>query len=193
MNEAEFHKLATVTLSRLEQAIETCGADIDFETPARSSSLNSRTAAKSSSTSRAPQPDWIAAKSGGFHYSYDASTQQWRNDQSGAELFSELSAWSVNSGREYPPGVKNGLAAQMNAIHKDKESVFRFLAFICVHLRITFLFPATFLGHELRRLAAARAIDVRRVVRQQGHTLLITGSARGTSFSLTQVLRSTCT
>ena len=31
MNEAEFHKLAATMLERIEQAIEACGADIDFE------------------------------------------------------------------------------------------------------------------------------------------------------------------
>jgi CyaY protein len=33
----------------------------------------------------------VAAKSGGFHYSYDDARGEWRNDQNGNELFAELS------------------------------------------------------------------------------------------------------
>ncbi|HWR88198.1 MAG TPA: iron donor protein CyaY [Acidiferrobacterales bacterium] len=92
MNEAEFHKLASVTLSRIEHAVETCGADIDFENAGEILQLEFTNRSKIIINKQgAANQIWIAAKSGGFHYSYDASTQQWRNDQSGAELFSELS------------------------------------------------------------------------------------------------------
>ena len=73
--------------------------------------------------------------------------------------------------------MKKSLAADERRYTKIKSPVFWFLAFICVHLRLAFLFPTAFLGRKLRRLAAARAIDVRRVVRQQGHTLLVTDPA----------------
>lgn len=92
MNEAEFQNAATAMLNRIEQAVEDSGADIDYENageilqlefPNRSKIIINKQAAASQI--------WVAAKSGGFHYSYDAGTQQWRNDQSGVELFSELS------------------------------------------------------------------------------------------------------
>jgi CyaY protein len=92
MNEAEFHKLASVTLGRIEQAVEACGADIDFENAGEILQLEFANRSKIIINKQgAASQIWIAAKSGGFHYSYDASTQQWRNDQSGVELFSELS------------------------------------------------------------------------------------------------------
>jgi CyaY protein len=92
MNEAEFHRLATVTLSRIEQAIEACGADIDFENAGEILELEFTNRSKIIINKQgAASQIWIAAKSGGFHYNYDASKQQWCNDQSGAELFSELS------------------------------------------------------------------------------------------------------
>jgi len=92
MNEAEFHKLAAVTLSRIEQAIETCGADIDFENAGEILQLEFANRSKIIINKQgAASQIWVAAKSGGFHYSYDTGTQQWCNDQSGAELFSELS------------------------------------------------------------------------------------------------------
>jgi CyaY protein len=92
MNEAEFHKLASVTLGRIEHAVEACGADIDFENAGEILQLEFANRSKIIINKQgAASQIWIAAKSGGFHYSYDASTQQWRNDQSGVELFSELS------------------------------------------------------------------------------------------------------
>jgi len=92
MNEAEFNKVATVTLSRIEQSVEACGADIDFENAGEILQLEFTNRSKIIINKQgAARQIWVAAKSGGFHYSYDAGTQQWRNDQSGAELFSELS------------------------------------------------------------------------------------------------------
>jgi len=92
MNEAEFHKIATVTLNRIEQAIEACGADIDFENAGEILQLEFTNRSKIIINKQgAAGQIWVAAKSGGFHYNYDAGTQQWRNDQSGVELFSELS------------------------------------------------------------------------------------------------------
>lgn len=92
MNEAEFHKIATVTLSRIEQAVETCDADIDFENAGEILQLEFANRSKIIINKQgAAKQIWVAAKSGGFHYSYDAGAQQWRNDQNGAELFGELS------------------------------------------------------------------------------------------------------
>jgi CyaY protein len=92
MNEAEFHKLAAVTLSRIEQAVETCGADIDFENAGEILQLEFTNRSKIIINKQvAASQIWVAAKSGGFHYSYDTGAQQWRNDQNGVELFVELS------------------------------------------------------------------------------------------------------
>jgi CyaY protein len=92
MNEAEFHKLAAVTLIQIEQAVETCGADIDFENAGEILQLEFTNHSKIIINKQsAAKQIWVAARSGGFHYSYDANAQQWRNDQSGVELVAELS------------------------------------------------------------------------------------------------------
>jgi len=92
MNEAEFHKLAAITLSRIEQAVEACGADIDFENAGEILQLEFTNHSKIIINKQgAASQLWVAAKSGGFHYSYDAISMLWRNDQSGEELFNELS------------------------------------------------------------------------------------------------------
>jgi len=92
MNEAEFHKSATATLLHIEQAIETCGADIDFENAGDILTLEFANGSKIIVNKQgAAHQIWVAARSGGFHYNYDPATRQWRNDQSGAELLAELS------------------------------------------------------------------------------------------------------
>lgn len=92
MNEAEFHHAATAMLNRIEQAVETSGADIDYENAGEILELEFTNRSKIIVNKQgAAKQIWVAAKSGGFHYNYDAGTQQWRNDQSGAELFDELS------------------------------------------------------------------------------------------------------
>ncbi len=92
MNDAEFQHAATATLSRIEQAVEACGTDIDFENAGEILQLEFTNRSKIIINKQgAARQIWVAAKSGGFHYSYDANTQQWRNDQIGTELFDELS------------------------------------------------------------------------------------------------------
>jgi iron-sulfur cluster assembly protein CyaY len=92
MNEAEFHKSVTATLLRIEQAVENCGVDIEFENAGDILTLEFANGSKIIINKQgAANQIWVAAKSGGFHYNYDAAAGQWRNDQNGAELLSELS------------------------------------------------------------------------------------------------------
>lgn len=91
MNETEFENAVRTTLDRIEQAIESSGADIEFENAGEILELEFANRSKIIINKQgAAKQIWVAAKSGGFHYSYDDQTRAWRNDQSGAELFSEL-------------------------------------------------------------------------------------------------------
>lgn len=92
MNENEFSHKVDETLWRIEEAVEALDTDIDFESGEGILTLafhnNSRLIV---SKQGAMKQLWVAAKSGGFHYAYDAGRHAWCNDQTGAELFSELS------------------------------------------------------------------------------------------------------
>jgi CyaY protein len=92
MSDAEFHQRVIDTLRRIEHVVETSGADIDFENAGEILTLDFANGTKIIVNKQgAARQIWVAAKSGGFHYGFDAATGQWRNDQSGAELFAELS------------------------------------------------------------------------------------------------------
>jgi len=92
MNDSEYHKKATETLDRIEQAVEATGADIDYEMTNEILVLEFEDASKIIVNKQsAAHQLWVAARSGGFHYDYDADKDRWVNDQTGAELFAELS------------------------------------------------------------------------------------------------------
>lgn len=92
MNDSEYHQKADATLARIETAVEDSGADIDYELANEILVLEFENASKIIVNKQsAAHQIWVAARSGGFHYSYDAGTDNWMNDQTGAELFAELS------------------------------------------------------------------------------------------------------
>lgn len=91
LTEAEFNEKAMQTISRLEEAIEASGADIDYEIVSEILTLEFADRSKIIVNKQsAARQVWVAARTGGFHYDYDAAGDCWRNDQSGAELFAEL-------------------------------------------------------------------------------------------------------
>lgn len=91
LTEAEFNEKAAQAILRLEQAIEDSGADIDYETVSEILTLEFANGSKIIVNKQgAARQLWVAARSGGFHYDYDAAHDCWRNDQSGEELFAQL-------------------------------------------------------------------------------------------------------
>lgn len=91
MNDAEFRRRFDATLLAVEQAIENSEADIEFETANDILTLEFPNGSKIIINAQsAVHQLWVAARSGGFHFNFDAGSETWRNDQNGAELFAEL-------------------------------------------------------------------------------------------------------
>ena len=92
MNEAEFERQVTTTLRQIENAVENCGVDIDFENAGDILTLEFPDGSKIIINKQGAVGQlWVAARSGGFHYNFDAASGHWRNDQTGNELFADLS------------------------------------------------------------------------------------------------------
>lgn len=92
MNEADFQRQATAILGRIEEAIETSDANIDFDNSGDILTLEFTNGSKIIVNKQAAAHQiWVAARSGGFHYNFDAVKKHWVNDQNGNELFAELS------------------------------------------------------------------------------------------------------
>ena len=91
MDENQFNDLAEAALARLEEALDACGGDFDFEVkPGGVLELEFDDGAKIIvNRHSAAREIWVAAKSGGFHFRFDGG--QWVNTRDGEELFASLS------------------------------------------------------------------------------------------------------
>lgn len=96
MDEREFNALADAMLERIEQALENCTAELDFEIkPGGVIELEFDYGAGSKiiiNRHTAAREIWIAAKSGGYHFKADPSDPlRWPNTRDGADLMAVLS------------------------------------------------------------------------------------------------------
>ena len=89
MTESEFNELADEVFSRIEQAVDASGADLECNLNGPVMELEFDDGAKIIINRHGPNQEiWLAAKSGGFHYGWQDS--QWRSRRDGSELFSKL-------------------------------------------------------------------------------------------------------
>ena len=102
MNESDFNQLAEDTMTAIEEAIDDCGVDIDYDNAGGILTLEFGNASQIIINKQTPLSHlWVAARSGGFHFDYDAHKQCWRLQGGGDELFSCLSRYcSEQAGEE---------------------------------------------------------------------------------------------
>lgn len=90
MTENEFNELADAVFSRIEQAIDASGADIECNLSGPVLELEFADGSQIVINRHAPNREvWLAAKSGGFHYALQDG--QWMSKRDGSELFGKLS------------------------------------------------------------------------------------------------------
>ena len=97
MDEKEFAQRCQQELAFIEAAIEAAadnpgsGADIDFEMQSGILEVECADGSKVIISPHAIAKEiWVAAKSGGFHFRYDASTGTWVDTRSGDALRARL-------------------------------------------------------------------------------------------------------
>jgi CyaY protein len=94
MNESDFNQLAEDTMTAIEDAIDDCGVDIDYDSAGGILTLEFGNASQIIINKQTPLSQvWVAARSGGFHFDYDSDQQCWRLQGGGEELFSCLSRY----------------------------------------------------------------------------------------------------
>jgi len=92
MNESEFNETVDDMLMSIEDAVEDCGIEIDFENVAGILTLTFENDTKVIINRQTPvQQIWVAAKSGGYHLDYDTDSDNWISDSDKEELFALLS------------------------------------------------------------------------------------------------------
>jgi CyaY protein len=91
MNESDFDQLAEDTMLAIEEAIDACGVDIDYDNAGGILTLEFDNSSRIIINRQTPLSQlWVAARSGGYHFDYDADAGCWRLQGSDAELFSCL-------------------------------------------------------------------------------------------------------
>lgn len=102
MNESDFNQLAEDTMTAIEEAVDDCGVDIDYDSGGGILTLEFGNGSQIIINKQTPLSQlWVAARSGGFHFDYDTDEQCWRLQGGGEELFSCLSRYcSEQAGEE---------------------------------------------------------------------------------------------
>lgn len=87
MTESEFIDLIESDFSKLEYALDEVDAELDYELSGGVLTLQFENGSSIIFSRQRPTRQlWLAARSGGFHFEYDESVQDWRDTRSG-ELF----------------------------------------------------------------------------------------------------------
>ena len=102
MNESQFNQLAEETMIVIEEAVEASGADIDYDNVADILTLEFSNGSRIIINKQTPLSQiWVAAKSGGFHFDYDETSELWcLNGDIQKDLFSQLSLYCTQQAGE---------------------------------------------------------------------------------------------
>ncbi len=99
MTEGEFNQLADAALARIETAIDDCGGDVECNRSGNVLEVEFDNGQKIIINRHdANQEIWVAARSGGFHYSYRDG--KWLSQRDGSELFGKVVELFVEQGEQ---------------------------------------------------------------------------------------------
>ena len=91
MNDSQYNLLSDELLLHVEEAIEDCGTDIDFESVSGLLTLTFLNKTKIIINKQAPLHEiWVATKFNGHHFSF--TDKQWFDKRGGEEFWQFLSA-----------------------------------------------------------------------------------------------------
>lgn len=90
------------TLDQLEELLDVCDANIDYDTVSDILTIEFENSSKIIINYQSANGQlWLAAPSGGYHYNYDEENCCWKNDRNGTDFFDELSSLaSAQAGEE---------------------------------------------------------------------------------------------
>ncbi|MEW6648292.1 MAG: iron donor protein CyaY [Pseudomonadota bacterium] len=87
MSESDFNRRIDDTLRAIEAALDAAGSDLDYENSGGILTLRCDNGTQLILNRQTPVRQlWLAARSGGFHFNWDAATEGWVRDSDGAGL-----------------------------------------------------------------------------------------------------------
>ncbi len=93
MTDSEFTRLADETLARIESALDNCTTDIDYETHGGVLELTFANGTQIIVNKQSAAHEiWLAAKAGGFHFTWKDG--QWRDTRDDSELLAALNRYA---------------------------------------------------------------------------------------------------
>lgn len=100
MDDKDFSRAADAILEQIDQALEACGADLDFELQAGGIlEIEFADGSKIVVNRHAVAKEiWVAARAGGFHFRWQDGA--WVDTRDGAELLQKLSALATQQAGE---------------------------------------------------------------------------------------------
>ncbi|MCW8825480.1 MAG: iron donor protein CyaY [Gammaproteobacteria bacterium] len=88
MTESEFNQQIDATLLQIEESLDECEVDIDYENSAGILTLELENGSQVIINRQiATQQLWVAAIDGGYHFDYSEDAGQWQLDRDGSELY----------------------------------------------------------------------------------------------------------
>jgi CyaY protein len=102
MNESEFNEIAGQTIEDIQDAIDDSGADIDYDEVGGVLTLEFEDGSKIIfSKQGAMNQLWMAARSGGYHFDFDETSETWICDNGDSEeLYALLSKLATEQAGE---------------------------------------------------------------------------------------------
>ncbi|MCG6887453.1 MAG: iron donor protein CyaY [Proteobacteria bacterium] len=101
MNESEFNQRVDELLAQIEDAIEDCGVDIDYDSAGGILTLDFENSSKIIiNRQTAVRQLWVATRGGGFHFDYSPDHDQWVIENGDIELFDALSRYCTDQAGE---------------------------------------------------------------------------------------------
>ena len=102
MTESEFNDLVDATLEQIEEVLDEADTDIDVQLGGGVLTIICENLTQLIFTRQAPVKQlWLATKSGGYHFNYDAEQASWVLDSSGEQLGPFLSrAYAEQAGEK---------------------------------------------------------------------------------------------
>lgn len=94
MDELEFNQRTDEIIELIEERLDELDADLDYDNEGGVLSISFADNSKVIINRQAPLKQiWVAAKSGGFHFDFNADVNAWVKDDDGTELFAALSKY----------------------------------------------------------------------------------------------------
>lgn len=92
MSESEFHQRVDAILLQMEEALDESESDLDYENLSGILTIVCENGSQIIvNRQTAANQIWVATKSNGLHFNYQAETDSWVGDRDGAELFDIVS------------------------------------------------------------------------------------------------------